>query len=140
MITHMTVGVKCGCGCTHNLPVDIEGKIAAICRRTRRPRGLALDVSQMRTLMAAHPENGEVRRSYTVHRAGSSQRSFSIATRCQCCQDCGAVLVEYQEPITSADAWYTPGSLVTLLDFYATYLVKLPLNPLREVRCFQKAS
>ena len=140
MITHMTVGVKCGCGCTHDLPVDIEGKIAAICRRMRRPRGLALDVSQMRTLMAAHPENGDVRRTYTVHRAGPSNRSRAKETQCQVCQDCGAVLVEYLLPIATDDAWYTPGSLVTVADFYATYLVKLPLNPLREVRCFQKAS
>lgn len=117
------------------MPVDIEGMIGMICRRTRRPGKLRLDRSQFATLTAHHHDDGQtIGRVFTIHRAGAFRDGM------QCCEECGRPLVVYREPIGRDDAWYATGSLVALVDFWSSYLAKLPLNPMREQRCFERPS
>ena len=144
MITHMTIAVKCACGSTHDLPVDIDGRIRMICRKTRRPGAFTLDRAQFATLTRHHPDHAMEERAtriWTVHRVGRMVRRSEEKDRItQRCEDCGATVLVYADPVAATDAWYPAGGLVTVADFWSSYAAKLPLNPLRERRCYARMS
>ena len=142
MITHMTLAVRCACGSTHQMPVDIDGMVGMICRKTRQPGKMRLDRRQFNTLLIRHVDHGNIERVYTVHRAGPMREGvgpMGYAKR-QECEECGATLIAYHAPVALRDAWYTAGALVVLVDFWASYLAKIPLNALREQRCYERPS